>query len=95
MEINADEDGFHYMEMLNVNSKSWYNFEWLARVKIESKKASKDQAEVKGKRCLGCRKTMAVAKEESIAFSLVTNQAKRSYIMRRIKSLLDHMKKVI
>jgi hypothetical protein len=95
MEINVDEDGFHYMEMLNVNSKSWYNFEWPARVKIESKNASKNQAEVKGKRCLGCRKTMAVVKKKVLAFSLVTNQVKRSYIMRRIKSLLDHMKKVI
>lgn len=37
---------------------------------------------------------MAVVKEKVHAFSHVTNQAKGSYIVRRIKLLLDHLMKV-
>jgi hypothetical protein len=33
---------------------------------------------------------MAVVKEEVLAFSQATNQAKRSYVVRRIKSILDY-----
>jgi hypothetical protein len=39
-------------------------------------------------------KTKIMVSREVLAFNHVTNQDKRSYIVRRIKSLLDHMMEV-
>lgn len=97
MEINVDEDCFHYMEfhvcLMLIQIMVWCGMAF--ERKYNKKKASKNQAKVKGKRWLSRQRAMVVVKKKVLSFILITNQAKRSYIVRRIKSLLDHLKKVI
>ena len=43
------------------------------------KRASKDQARVKGKQWLGCRRTKAMVKKRVLALSFGTNQTMKSH----------------
>lgn len=78
------------MCVLNTNSNLGKT--WISWHREDSKeKISKDQAKMKGKWWLRHQRTMVVVKRKVLAFSNVTNQANGSFIVRRIKSLLDHI----
>ena len=76
--------------MLNVDSNHCLTWDGLKGWKIA---ALKDQTRVNGEQRLGHRRTKALVNKSILALSLVTNQAIKSHIVRRIKSLLDYMKK--
>ena len=87
-DCGAGEDGFHYMEfsylwLMMIQFMRWFGI--VCECEDSKEKASKYQAKVKGKWWLRRQKTMSLVNKKVHAFNIVKDEAKRIYIVRRIK----------